>query len=477
MSPVNIVTQEGLPELFIKDIPPVSDVNIKINQPAIYYGEESDRYVFTGTSTEEFDYPKGGDNVFTHYSGTGGVPIGSLLKRAAYALDFGSLKILISSYFTKDSRVLYYRNIHRRVREVAPFLRYDSDPYLVIIDGKLKWIQDAYTVGSQYPYAEPISRGTQNYIRNSVKIVIDAYNGTMDFYVVDDSDPMIQTYQKIFPKLFKPMDAVPPEIRKHFRYPGDLFQIQSRIFLAYHMTDPEAFYNREDMWKMPTEIYQGNEQPLDPYYIIMSLPENNSEEFLMILPFTPSNKNNMVAWLAARSDGKYYGDLRLFEFPKNELVYGPMQIEARIDQHPQISELLTLWNQKGSNVIRGNLMIIPIEQSLLYVEPLYLQSEQSQMPELKRVIVGYDNDIVMEQTLDKALAVIFGEAKPTTPAAELEPTGKIQSIQSLVQSANTAFQNAQKAIQSGNWADYGNYQQQLQQLLEQLQQTASKPTP
>jgi len=477
MSPVNIVTEEGLPELFIKDIPPVSEVNVKIDEPAIYYGEESDRYVFTGTSTQEFDYPKGEKNEFTNYSGTGGVPIGNIWKRLAYAFDFGSLKILISNYFTKDSRVLYYRNIHRRVREIAPFLQYDNDPYLVIIDGKLKWILDAYTVGTKYPYAEPMSRGRENYIRNSVKIVIDAFNGTMDFYVVDDTDPLIQTYQKIFPDLFKSNESVPTEIRKHFRYPTDLFRIQSHVYLAYHMSDPEAFYNREDMWKMPTEIYSGSEQPLEPYYIIMRLPEHTEEEFLLILPFTPVNKNNMIAWMAARSDGDNYGDLLLYEFPKKELVYGPMQIEARIDQHPQISELLTLWSQKGSNVIRGNMMIIPIEQSLLYVEPLYLRSEQSQMPELKRVIVAYNNDIVMENTLEDALAVIFGEEKPSTPKTVLAPGGEIQSIKQLIQSANEAYQNAQESLQNGNWSQYGTYQQQLQQILQQLQQTTSEATP
>lgn len=477
MSPVNVVTEEGLPELFIKDIPPVSEVNVKIDEPAIYYGEESDRYVFTGTSTQEFDYPKGEKNEFTHYSGTGGVSIGNIWKRLVYAFDFGSLKILISNYFTKDSRVLYYRNIHRRVREIAPFLRYDNDPYLVIIDGKLKWILDAYTVGAKYPYAEPMSRGHENYIRNSVKIVIDAFNGTMDFYVVDETDPLIQTYQKIFPDLFKSNASVPANIRKHFRYPTDLFRIQSQVYLAYHMSDPEAFYNREDMWKMPTEIYSGSEQPLEPYYIIMRLPEHKEEEFLLILPFTPVNKNNMIAWMAARSDGENYGDLLLYEFPKKELVYGPMQIEARIDQHPQISELLTLWSQKGSNVIRGNMMIIPIEQSLLYVEPLYLRSEQSQMPELKRVIVAYNNDIVMENTLEDALGVIFGEAKPSTPKTMLTPGGEIQSIKQLIQSANETYQNAQEALQNGNWSQYGNYQQKLQQILQQLQQTTSEATP
>lgn len=475
MSPVNVVTEEGLPDLFIKNIPPESKININIDRPAIYYGEESDRYVFTGTSTQEFDYPVGGENKLTTYSGKSGVPIGSIFRRLAYAYDFGSLKILISSYFADSSKVLYYRNIHSRVRKVAPFLQYDSDPYLVIVDGELKWVIDAYTTGTQYPYAEPFARGRQNYIRNSVKVVIDAYDGTMDFYVVDQSDPLIQTYEKIFPDLFKPLETVPPEIRKHFRYPTDLFLIQSRIYLAYHMSDPEAFYNREDLWHMPTEIYEGNEQSLQPYYVIMSLPDQEKEEFLLILPFTPVNKNNMVAWMAARSDGEQYGKLQLFEFPKKELVYGPMQIEARIDQDTQISELLTLWSQKGSSVIRGNMMVIPIEKSLLYVEPIYLKAEQSQIPELKRVVVAYNKDIVMEQTLEKALAVIFGEAEPSeteaiAAAATGAPSGDLQSIKSLIQSANEAFQNALQALHNSNWSAYGEYQNQLKNSLQQLQQ-------
>jgi len=469
-SPVNIVTSEGLPELFIKDIPPVSDVDLKVTRPGIYYGEQTDHYVFTGTTTDEFDYPMGGENKFTRYDGKGGVPMSSVWRRALYAYQFGSIKILISGYFTNNSRVHYHRSIKDRVHNVAPFLQLDRDPYITIINGRLKWILDAYTTSDRYPYAEPLSHQHLNYIRNSVKVVVDAYDGTMDFYIVDESDPLVQTYSKIFPNLFKPSDQIPDAIRAHFRYPTDLFLLQSQIYLSYHMTEPEVFYNREDMWRFPTEIYEGNEQRMDPYYVIMRLPGHEKEEFLLISPFTPVNKNNMISWLAARSDGENYGKLILYEFPKQELIYGPMQIEARIDQDPTISEQLTLWSQKGSNVIRGNLLVVPVAGSLLYVEPLYLRSEQGQMPELKRVIVAYQNDIVMDETLEKALAVIFGQRKKPVASSIIQSL----DISSLAKSALQTFQKAQDALQQGDWAGYGAHQQKLQQLLRQMQQS-TKP--
>ncbi|MBS1270999.1 MAG: hypothetical protein MAGBODY4_00128 [Candidatus Marinimicrobia bacterium] len=469
MSPVNIVTTEGMPELFIKDIPPESEVDIEITRPAIYYGEGTDYYVFTGTTEEEFDYPVGSENKFTHYTGKGGVPMQSLWRKLLYAYEFGSIKILISDYFTSESKVQYHRDIVNRVRNVAPFLHYDSDPYITIINGELKWIIDAYTTSKQYPYSEPMIRGNINYIRNSVKVVVDAYDGTMDFYVVDESDPLLQTYQKIFPDLFKDESTIPAEIREHFRYPIDLFQIQSQVYLAYHMTEPDVFYNREDMWQFPTEIYEGNEQRMEPYYLIMQLPEEEREEFILIYPFTPVNKNNMISWLAARSDGKHYGKLLLFEFPKKELIYGPMQVEARIDQDPQISELLTLWSQQGSRVIRGNLLAIPIERSLLYVEPVYIRSDQGQMPELKRVIMSYDNQIVMEQTIDRALAVLFGEQEPTQRQAPIVQTlDQNLEIPDLARSALKTFQKAQDRLQAGDWAGYGEQWDKLQNLLQQL---------
>ncbi|MEC4803033.1 MAG: UPF0182 family protein [Jaaginema sp. PMC 1079.18] len=484
MSPVNVVTPEGLPRFFIQDIPPEISVDLAFDQPAIYYGEETQNYVFTGMSTNEFDYPQGDENAATRYAGTGGVAIGSWVKRLAYAFDLGSLQTLVSNYFTNESRILYHRNILERVRQVAPFLRFDSDPYISIIDGKLQWIIDAYTVSDRYPYAEPVVlsneaqtllqqfpnlkevvRGNVNYIRNSVKITIDAYNGSLQFYVMDDTDPILQTYQRIFPNLFTANTEIPPSVRDQFRYPLDLFKIQAQMYLTYHMDNPEVFYNREDLWRFPTGIYEGTEQLLEPYYIIMSLPEQQDEEFMLILPFTPVNKDNAIAWMAARSDGEDYGKVLLYEFPKQELIYGPSQIEARIDQNPEISQQLTLWSQKGSRVIRGDLLIIPVERSLLYVEPIYLRAEQGELPELRRVIVAYANQIVMAETLDAALVSIFGQNVPTTPETPISG-----NTSSLVQQAISTYNQAQAALQAGDWTSYGQYQQELGEILQQLNQ-------
>jgi uncharacterized protein len=489
MSPVNKVTADGLPELFIKNIPPVSSVNVPIRQPAIYYGEETNNYIFTGTTTDEFDYPQGDTNALARYSGKGGVPIPTIWHRLAYAFDRSSLQILISNYFTNQSRIHYYRTIQERVNHIAPFLRFDSDPYLAIIDRKLQWIVDAYTVSDRYPYSEPVMRtrdvGTifkdnqvekivgddVNYIRNSVKVLIDAYDGTVRFFVVDETDPVLSTYRQIFPHLFEAQSAIPADVKAHFRYPEDLFRIQAQMYLAYHMSNPEVFYNREDLWRFPMQTYEGNEVVMEPYYVIMQLPDGLKEEFLLILPFTPANKDNMTAWMAARSNSPDYGKLLLYDFPKQKLIYGPRQIEARIDQTPQISQQLTLWSQSGSKVIRGDLLVIPIGESLLYIEPLYLRAEQGELPELKRVIVAYDKAIVMEETLEQSLAAIFGGEQPSQgvpqPAPNVSP--------SLVQAALGAYQKAQNALRQGNWGEYGRYQQELEKVLQQLNQPTAKP--
>lgn len=469
MSPVNKITPQGLPEFFIKDIPPVSQVDLQVTRSGIYYGEETDSYIFTGTSTDEFDYPRGGENASTRYEGQGGVPMGSFGRRLAYAYDLSNFKILISNYFTNESRIHYYRQIKERVRKVAPFLRLDSDPYVTLIDGKLQWIIDAYTTSDRYPYSEPIVKGVRgnfNYIRNSVKVVVDAYDGTMQFFVIDSSDPLLATYRRIFPDLFASNETIPEDVRDHFRYALDLFKIQAQMYLSYHMSDGEVFYNQEDLWRLPTELYEGNQQQVEPYYMIMRLPQKETEEFILILPFTPSNKDNMIAWMAGHSNGNDYGKLLLYEFPKQQLVYGPRQIEARIDQEPDISEQLTLWSQQGSKVIRGDLLVIPIEESLLYVEPIYLRAEQGELPELKRVIVGYDEDIVMEESLDDALAVIFGEKKPQQLAAV--PQNEVPS--SVAQSALETYRKAEQAAREGNWSEYGKYQEELGKFLEQLNQ-------
>ncbi|MDJ0697968.1 UPF0182 family protein [Mastigocoleus sp. MO_188.B34] len=440
MSPVNVVTPQGLPQMFIQNIPPQSLIDLNVTEPAIYYGEGTDNYIFTHTTTKEFDYPQGDTNAFTMYEGKGGVPLSSLWRRLVYAYDFGSIKILISNYFTNDSRVHYRRQIRARISEVAPFLLLDSDPYITVINGRLKWIVDAYTVSNHYPYSEPVVRSNNgnalspvgslaeifqnkvNYIRNSVKVVVDAFDGTMRFFVVDQTDPILATYRKIFPSLFIANKSIPPAINSHFRYPLDLFKVQAQVYLSYHMKNPEVFYNREDLWRFPMELYENNPQIMEPYHIIMRLPDSKQEEFVLILPFTPVNKDNMIAWMAARSDGHNYGNLLLYEFPKQQLVYGPNQIEARINQNPLISQQLTLWNQQGSRVIRGDLLVIPIEQSLLYVEPVYLRAEQAQLPELKRVIVAYGDQVVMQETLEQSLAAIFAVAPaPDKPVAVETP--------------------------------------------------------
>lgn len=488
MSPVNQVTSDGLPQLYIKDIPPVSGVDLQVNQPAIYYGEKTDNYIFTGTKTQEFDYPLGEGNAYTTYNGKGGVPIPTMWHRLAYAYDLGSLQILISNYFYQQSRIHYYRLLQERVSHVAPFLYLDSDPYLVLINGRLQWIVDAYTTSDRYPYSEPVAH-TQNatkilsgadieqilhhdinYIRNSVKVLVDAYDGTMQFFIIDEADPVLRTYQKIFPHLFTPNSAIPSQVKAHFRYPQDLFKIQAQMYLVYHMNDPELFYNREDLWRLPIETYEGNEHIMQPYYMIMHLPGAAKEEFIQILPFTPANKDNMIAWMAARSNSQEYGKLLLYEFPKQKLIFGPRQIEARIDQEPQISQQFTLWSQAGSKVIRGDLLVIPIDQSLLYVEPVYLRAEQGELPELKRVIVAYDKDVVMEETLEQSLAAIFGgvpEQKPVASSIKGE-------VPNLAKSALVTYQKAQEAMQQGNWAEYGRYQQELAEILQKLNQE-SKP--
>ncbi|MES0341589.1 MAG: UPF0182 family protein, partial [Candidatus Humimicrobiaceae bacterium] len=375
VNPVNKISGEGLPELLIKDIPPVSSVNLTITRPEIYYGEITKGYVIVKTKAKEFDYPKGDENVYSTYAGNGGIPVSSLWRRILFSIKYSNMQILLTTNFTPESRIMINRNIQERVNKVAPFLGYDKDPYMVISkEGKLFWMQDAYTISSNYPYSTPVTGGYFNYIRNSVKVVIDAYNGTMDFYIVDQKDPVIEVYKNIFPQLFKNFDQMPEDLQEHIRYPKDLFQVQAELYATYHMTDPDVFYNKEDYWNVPNEIYAENEIKMEPYYIVTKLPGHEREEFILMTPFTPSTKNNMIAWLAAKNDQPEYGNLIVYKFPKEKLIFGPMQIEARIDQDSEISQQLTLWGQKGSTVIRGNLLVIPIEESILYVEPLYLRA-------------------------------------------------------------------------------------------------------
>ena len=452
VSPVNMVSDEGLPELFVKDIPPKTEYDeLKIEEPRIYFGEQSNSFVVVNTKSKEFDYPLGNENVFTSYGGADGIQLSNILKKAIFSIKFGSINLFVSSAITKDSKVLFNRNIIERVTALAPFLEYDSDPYVVINDGKLLWIIDAYTVTNEFPYSENIVG--INYIRNSVKVVIDAYNGNVDFYIIDKEDPLVQNYAKIFPELFKDFDEMDEDLKEHIRYPEDLMRVQTKIYGTYHMKDPQVFYNREDVWRTPKEIYRSQEVDLRPYYIILRLPDEKKEGFFLITPLIPRGKENMIAWLVAHSDPENYGKLEVFRLSKQELTYGPMQIEARIDQDTEISQLLTLWGQQGSEVVRGNLIIIPIEQSFLYIEPIYLKaSAAGALPQLKRVIVAYDDKVTMKETLEDALSTIFkGKIEKFEGDVDVEIP---KTLQDKFKEATRLYDEAQDALSKGNFAEY-----------------------
>ncbi|KKR80823.1 MAG: hypothetical protein UU26_C0009G0009 [Candidatus Daviesbacteria bacterium GW2011_GWC1_40_9] len=477
--PVNQVTPEGLPVLFVKDLPPKSEVKeLEVTRPEVYYGEIPNDYVIVKTKSKEFDYPKGDENVYTTYGGVGGVEINSPLRRFLYALRFGSLKLFLSADVTSESRILYYRNIKERVAKIAPFLAFDRDPYLVIAEGKMYWVLDAYTSTDHYPYSQPLplNGGNVNYIRNSVKAVIDAYNGTIKFYQTDPDDPIIKTYAKIFPKTFLPLTELPKSLTAHLRYPQDLFTLQTAIYTTYHMDDPQIFYNKEDQWEIPAIAQGGEAQPakvpvMDPRHMIMKLPGEKAEEYILMLPFTPRAKDNLSAWMVARNDGEQYGKLVVYRFPKDKLVFGPKQIIGRISQDAQISQQISLWDQGGSEVIQGPLLVIPIEESLVYVRPLYLKAATGKIPELKRVIVAYENKIAMEETLEAGLAKIFGTAegkvKPSgeTPAPSASTDG---SKEGLLQQASQAYEAAIRAQREGDWGRYGEEIKRLGEILNKL---------
>ncbi|MBI3608434.1 MAG: UPF0182 family protein [Nitrospirae bacterium] len=468
LGPVNRVSQEGLPEFFIKNIPPVSSTSIIVKRPEIYYGELPNDYVFVNTTAKEFDYPAGDTNEYATYTGEGGIPVKTFLHKAAFAASFGTMKILLSNDLTSESRIMINRNIQDRVAMLAPFLRYDQDPYLVITnEGRLVWIIDGYTTTTQLPYAFPV-RGVGNYIRNSVKVTIDAYDGRMSAYISDPDDPIIRAYDAVFPGLFHPLDEMPDDLRAHLRYPQDLFTIQSHVFATYHMQDPQIFYNKEDLWNIP----QKGERDMEPYYTIMKLPGEAREEFILMIPYTPAKRDNMAAWLAARADAPHYGKLIVYLFPKQKLVYGPRQIEARIDQDSAISQQLTLWTQRGSQAIRGSLLVIPIEDALLYVEPLYLAaSESGALPELRRVIVAFGNQLLMEPDLETALARLFGARPPesrTTDAVATPSRAPEGTTAILSQSALEHYRKAQRFVREGNWEAYGSELRRLEQALEEL---------
>src|SRR5467141_1611191 len=472
LGPVNQVTDEGLPVLFIKDLPPASSVSLRVTRPAIYFGELSEPWVFAHTQQREFDYPSGDENIFATYEGTGGVRVGSFWRRLVLAAYLGSLKVLLSSDITNDSRAMYIRNIRERAHTAFPFLVFDRDPYLVIDDaGRLRWILDAYTATRRYPYAQPLPDGT-NYLRNSVKVLIDAYDGTVTAYQADAADPLVRTLAKVFPGIFQPLDAMPADLRRHLRYPEDLFRVQSDMYATYHMSEPEIFYHREDQWQKPV-LSRPGERP-DPFlrHIVMRLPEERQADFILMVPFTPGGKDNLASWMVARNDGEHYGRLVLYRLPKQSLVYGPTQIVNRINQDTDISRQISLWDQRGSEVIRGNLLVIPIEESLIYVQPLYLRAEGGRIPEMKRVVVAYQNQVVMEETLEAGLARLFGgQVGPTAAAAA--PPGAARPgngrAADLTRQAVELYQRAVAAQRSGDWARYGEELSRLGEVLRQLQ--------
>jgi uncharacterized protein len=467
IGPVSRISKEGLPEFFVKDIPAVSLADIKVTRPEIYFGELSNEYVIVKTKVPEFSYPTATGNINTSYSGKGGVAIDSVARKALFAARFRTEKILLSTDITKESRAIYYRNINERVKTVAPFLLFDSDPYMVVTDnGKLNWIIDAYTYSNRLPYSKPLKGGI-NYMRNSVKAVIDAYDGSLAFYISEPDDVMVKVYAKIFPELFQPMSAMPADLRKHVRYPHHFLQIQSSMFVTYHMTDPKVFYNKENLWEIPVL----GEKMMEPYYTIMKLPGEKKEEYILLLPFTPSKRDNLAAWLTARCDGENYGKLLAYTFPRDRLIYGPKQVDARINQDSYISQQLTLWSQRGSEVIRGSMLVIPIEKSLLYVQPLFLvAADKAGLPELRRVIVAYGDQVVMEETLELALQRIFGGKKTPAVGIMAAPAAQKASAADLAKEAVAIFERATNLQRQGDWAGYGEELRKLQDVLKRMAQ-------
>ena len=464
LGPVSRISKEGLPEFFVKDIPAVSLADIKVTRPEIYFGELSNDYVVVKTKIPEFSYPTATGNINTTYAGTGGVPIDSLLKKALFAARFRTEKILLSSDITDESRIIYNRNINERVRAIAPFLRFDADPYMVVGEkGRLVWIIDAYTYSDRLPYSKPLQGGI-NYMRNSVKAVVDAYDGSVNFYISDPNDVLAKVYAKMFPGLLKPMTVMPDDLRKHVRYPHQFLQVQAAMFTAYHMTDPKVFYNKENLWQVPAL----GESQMEPYYTIMKLPGEKVAEYILLLPFTPSKRDNLAAWLTARCDGPNYGKIRAYTFPRDRLIYGPKQIDARINQDSFISQQLTLWNQRGSEVIRGSMLVIPIEKSLLYVQPLFLAADKAALPELKRVIVAFGDQVVMEENLELALQRLFGGKKTAAVAAGTVTADSQASPAALAKEAMGIYEKATNLQRQGNWSGYGEELRKLEQVLKRM---------
>lgn len=481
LSRVDQVTASGQPDVLIGNIPPESEVEeITIDRPEIYFGELSREYIIVGTDEQEFDYPDGDSNKYTYYEGDAGIEL-NFLNRVLFSIREGSMKLFTSSNIDGDSKIIINRNVMDRVRQIMPSLSYENDPYMVTVDGKLYWMIDAYTFSSYYPYSEPYGENNINYIRNSVKVVVDAYNGDVDFYIVDENDPIAVTYAKIYPTLFKSFDQMPESLKAHLRYPNTLFQIQASVYAQYHMEDVNVFYQSEDAWDIGYEIYGMDKQQIQPNYYIAKLPGEENAEFFNSIPFTPKSKQNMTALMVARNDGENYGELVLYQFPKGRTIYGPEQIEAQIDQNTEISKEFSLWNSSGTKYRRGNMFVIPINTSLLYCEPVYLEASNSSIPEVKRIIMAYDDEIAYEETLAECLVSLFGskaedsvdngnEDQPqggegTEPGTDTPDT---MSQSELIEAAAKAYENAIEAQKDGDWAGYGEYMDELEKYLNEL---------
>jgi uncharacterized membrane protein (UPF0182 family) len=480
MSPVNRKDTEGLPLFYVSNIPPMSKVGLKVTQPGIYFGEENENYAIVDAATSEFDYPSGTDNVFGYYKANRGVNISGLWRRLLFSYYYRDINLLVTETIIDKSRILFRRNINDRIQALAPFLTQDHDPYIVLHDGRLVWIVDCYTTSDHYPYSQRNPDGI-NYIRNPVKVVIDAYSGKTSFYISDPDDPIVRTWQRIFPDLFKPLSAMSPDLRAHIRYPEDYFLVQADVYRTYHMTDPEVFYNREDQWSFPRENYADQTVQMQPYYVIMRLPGETRAEYMLMIPMVPQGRDNMISWIAARCDGADYGHLFEYSFSKDRLFYGPYQIQARINQNPDISRQYSLWNQMGSKVLLGNLIVIPIQESLLYVEPLYIRAQNGQLPELQRVIAAYGDRVVMGEELQDTLASLFNRPSSTIAPAPSQAPPLISGLPTTaappsgvaLKSAADHYAQALTALRAGDWTRFGSEMQALGEALRQPNDTGN----
>lgn len=471
-APASKINRAGQPEMVVKDMPISSSLSpLRVDRPQIYFGELTNDYVIVNTAESEFDYPKGDTNEVNEYEGEAGIRLG-LFNRIMYAIKYHDLKLLISRSVHSNSKILTNRNVVARIKKIAPFLIFEEDAYAVIIDGKVYFVLDGYTTSKYYPYSQPYDNYGNNYIRNSVKAVVDAYDGTVTYYISDPSDPVIQTYDKIFDKMFVPMEQMDPQLKAHMRVPKNIFEVMSKMYLTFHATDPNVFYNREDKWAIPTETYQNQETEMKPLYFTFKLPEEQEAEFLLSVPFTPLGKQTLTAFLVARNDGEHYGDLVLYRFPKDRTIIGPEQIEAQISNNDIISRDLSLWNSQGSEVIRGHVLTIPMESSIIYIEPLYIRaSSTTAIPEVKRIIVAYNSNIVMAESLDLALEKIFGKQEGKDDkggSTEGSVSSEIMDTQDAINKANELYDKAQEALRQGSLAEYERLINELGVILKQL---------